>query len=86
MAVERATRQAHIVVNEATRDDRIGLRIAWPERAIYPGERIPVTVEWSFDAELESRIANYEICEPRSSIASISSASSTSGPARARTG
>ncbi|MBW2275546.1 MAG: BatD family protein [Deltaproteobacteria bacterium] len=62
--VERSTRPALIVVNDAVRDDRIGLRVAWPDRPIYPGERIPVSIEWSFDKELEARITNYDIRVP----------------------
>jgi len=62
--VDRSTKPLLVVVNDVVRDARIDLRIEWPDRPVFPGERIPVTIEWSFDSELQSRMAQYNIRAP----------------------
>jgi hypothetical protein len=44
--------------------DQIRLRLVLPETPIYPGQRVPLAIEWSFAAELRERLHRYRIRSP----------------------
>jgi hypothetical protein len=46
------------------KNDRVAIAVRWPEEAVYPGQRIPVEVEWSFEWELSERMQDYRIEVP----------------------
>jgi hypothetical protein len=62
--VERTTGHAMFEIADVPRSDRMRLRVRWPEVPLYPGQRVPVTIQWVFDRELQERMNRYVLRSP----------------------
>ncbi len=51
-------------VSAVPASDRLRIRLVLPETPIYPGQRVPIGIEWSIAAELRERLHRYRIRSP----------------------
>lgn len=59
--VQRTTGPIHVDVEALGNSDRVEISASWPRRDVYPGQRIPIKVEWSFESTLNDRMQDYRI-------------------------
>lgn len=62
--VQRTTGPIHVDVEALGNSDRVKISVSWPRRDVYPGQRIPIKVEWSFESTLNDRMQDYRIEVP----------------------
>jgi hypothetical protein len=46
------------------KSDRVRIDVSWPDEPVYPGQRIPVEIEWAFDMTISDRLHSYRIEVP----------------------
>ncbi len=63
-AVERRTRAMELPVRAVGKNNRVRIKLDWPDTPVYPGQRVPVVVEWIFEAEMNEQMHGYRIEAP----------------------
>ncbi len=59
-----STGKANVQVRALSKNDRIKVKLSWPEEAVYPGQRVLVKLEWAFEVELKDRMQSYRLDVP----------------------
>ncbi|MDP6977175.1 MAG: BatD family protein [Myxococcota bacterium] len=60
----RTTGPVQVEIQALGRSDRVRIKTTWPSDEVFPGQRIEVNLEWSFEAELNDRMRDYRIEVP----------------------
>jgi hypothetical protein len=55
------TRAVELSVQTVPQTERMSLQLGLPAGPVYPGQRVPIIIEWVFDAELRDRMQRYSI-------------------------
>ncbi len=63
-STSRTTGPVQLTIEALGRSDRVRIKTTWPSSEVYPGQRIQVALEWSFEAELNDRMRDYRIEVP----------------------